>query len=195
MNKPRTYCEAICLVAILSVAGCAPEDSTPVVLIASPTSTPTPRLGAVAQGLRFTWSDKNGQRVADVAAESGAGTIGTADDALGQLRDGKATLYHKGKAVATLTADKVTGDRKTHRLTAVGNAKVQVLNSSDGIPSHLKANEIVWDYDADRVTGRGDVVYTKENVISFPATYFTGDTRLERFQSRNDSSTPIKGTF
>jgi lipopolysaccharide assembly outer membrane protein LptD (OstA) len=133
--------------------------------------------------------------VAEISAELSAATGTNPDNIVGEMRNAQATLYQDGKPSATLTADRVLPDTRKRTITARGNARVQSLNAADGIPSSLRADSLVWDYDRNNITGRGDVVYTKQDVITIPATYFNGDTSLLKYELQNESDSPVIGKF
>ncbi|MBC8142325.1 MAG: LPS export ABC transporter periplasmic protein LptC, partial [Armatimonadetes bacterium] len=173
--------------------GCAPAKDAPRPVSASVAS--PPRLGAVADAPTFGWSDKDGNRVAQIRAESGAATGATGADTLGELTKGTATLFQNNKAVATVTADKMKADQAKRTLTATGNVITRSLRTDAVALDTLRADTVLWNYDTDRITGRGNVTLSKANVWSIPATSFSGNTDLQNFLLTNDGEKQAVGNF
>lgn len=195
MLKLQSLFGTVCVLIPLIAIGCGKKENAPAAIVASPPPTPAPKVGVVAEKQRFAFSDKDGKRVAEISADSGAATGTNVDNIVGEMKNAQATLYQKGKPVATLTADKVIPDTQKRTITASGNAKVQSVDAADGIPSVLKANTLVWAYDQNNITGRGNVEYTKRGVITIPATFFTGDASFRQYKLLNETSSPVVGKF
>ncbi|MBC8135737.1 MAG: LPS export ABC transporter periplasmic protein LptC [Fibrella sp.] len=163
-------------------------------LVASPTPTPAPRIGAVTEGPRFAWSDKLGNRVAEISAESGAATGAGADDVAGEMKKARAILYQNGKPVATLTADKLQPDTRTRKITGSGNVRLVSRSTPDGIVSSVRADHMVWEYDRNQIHGTGNVLVTQGDLARIPGTAIDADTALQTV-TMTGGSAPITGTI
>ena len=135
--------------ALVIAGGCAPPAKRPVAAPASPLPSPVARLGAVADSPELTFTDKNGKRVASIAAQSGAVVGSTGMDTLGNLQKARAMLYQNGKPAAILTANTI------------------------------RADQMVWNHDRHRVTGTGNVVLSSGDAVRLPGTTLVADTRLQ----------------
>lgn len=194
MNKLRTPVGALYFLVLLFATGCGEKENAPIVPVASPTPTPAPRFGVVVEGQRFTWSDKKGNRVAEISAESGAATGANAADAVGEMKNAKAILYQNGKAVATLTANKLQPNTKTRTVTGIGNVLLRSMNAPDGIVSTLRADRMVWEYDRDKIHGTGNVLVTHGDMVQMPGIAIDADTALQTVRMTGGDA-PITGTF
>lgn len=181
-------------IIVVMVCGCAPRNADLSAAKVSPPPTPAPRLGAVADAPTFGFSDRDGNRVASVVAESGAvtGTGGT--DALGELTKATATLFQKNVAVATVTADKMQADQEKRTLTATGNVQMKTVVSGSEPKGELRADRMTWRYDANEVRGTGNVLVTRGAQVRIPGTAIIADTALKTVEMTGGDA-PITGTI
>ncbi len=179
MNIIRTVWGSACFSLPIVAAGCAATPDHVGTFVASPPPTPAPRLGAVVRKVGFAWSDKNNRLVADVTGESGAATGGNGLNTLGEIRNGKATLYQRGKPSATLTADTLLADSDRQRVTANGNVLVRSQSDAGGGVGTLQADHVVWEYEQGQIVGTGHVVLTREDSIRVHAVRLVADTALQ----------------
>lgn len=193
-NLPRWSGTIWILASLLVAAGCGKTEEVPVTAPPSPTPTPAPRIGAVVEGARFAFSDKNGKRVAEITAESGAATGTGEDDAIGEMRNARATLYRDGVPAATMTANKLEPDTRTRTITGTGNVRLVAEKTSDGVVSTVRADRMVWQYDRNKIHGTGNVLVTHGNVARIPGTTIDADTSL-RIVKMTGGTAPITGTI
>jgi lipopolysaccharide assembly outer membrane protein LptD (OstA) len=148
----------------------------------------------VAPSLTFT--DPKGTVVWKLKAE--AATVAPEEVAQGQayrggLRNGTVTLYQQGKPAATLKAKIVRADQATRTVVGEGDVVVRSLASPDA-PA-IRADTMTWRYDADQITGHGNVLVTREPDMRVPGDRFTADTAVRRFRLYNGSGGSASGSF
>ena len=180
--------------ALVIAGGCAPPAKRPVAAPASPLPSPVARLGAVADSPELTFTDKNGKRVASIAAQSGAVVGSTGMDTLGNLQKARAMLYQNGKPAAILTANTIRADQKTRIITATGNVVLSTVNPENNSANRARADQMVWNHDRHRVTGTGNVVLSSGDAVRLPGTTLVADTRLQSAEITGGDA-PITGTI
>ncbi len=195
-NLSRWYATFFVLASVLVAAGCGKTEEARETAIPtpSPTPTPAPRLGAVVEGARFAFSDTNGKRVAEIMAESGAATGAGADDAVGEMRNARATLYRDGVPAATMTANKLEPDTRTRTITGTGNVRLTSRTLFNGVVTAVRADRMVWEYDRDKIHGTGNVLVTHGDTVRMPAIAIDADTALQTVNMTGGGA-PITGTY
>lgn len=175
------------VLAVLAAGGfgCAEKAAKPQ---GEPTRSETPKpeekpqtlpIAGTLRGGEVTLFDENGVLVAQVKARSGAvGQKSSQGGTAGLLYQSEATLHENGKPVATLTAEEVTADEKTHIVTGKGNVMARSL-TEPGSPT-VRADEMVWRPDKNEIRGSGNVLVTRENSLNLPGKAFVADTRIRR---------------
>jgi len=194
-------------VAALLLGGCASDRQgagkpSPVAAAPTPSASPTKKpfeVEATVEGLDVTLTDSAGKPVLRLQAK--VGTVGPSDagaelpqgDALGALKDGRATLYQDGKPLATLTADTITADRAKRTVTGRGGVTVRSLGQEE--TTTVRADTITWEYDKNTLVGRGNVLLTRNpGVARVPAERFEANTAL-RTLTLHGSGEPATGTL
>ncbi len=150
---------------------------------------PLPLAGTVRGGA-ITLFDEKGVVVAQVKARAGAVGQKSGHDrsggVAGLLYKGKATLHEKGRLVATLTAEEVTADEKTHVVTGKGNVVARSL-TEPGSPT-VRADTMTWRPDRNESRGSGNVRMTRGDRLHRPGKAFVADTRIRRIRMTAGSS-------
>ena len=160
---------------------------------AMPLATPTPGIAAQATGAKAILFGKNGERVAALTAASAGFDPTNASKTL-VVKKGKATLYDREKAdapAAEMTADFLTADREKRLLTATGNARIRSLTQKEA-PT-IRADKMIWSFDARTVNGSGNVLLTAEPNLKMPGNSFQADTRLQTFRVESDGQPATGG--
>ena len=175
------------LFAVMSMIGCAPRRSTNASKPSpSPSASAGPSYGAIVTNPEYTLIDVHNKPVMQITAQGGVG--GTGDgNTFGELTKGRATLYRDGKAVATLTADKMKADNKTRVLTATGNVLVRSRNDTDGTPKSVRADTMRWEHDKNQITGEGNVMLSYGTTVQIPGRSFVADTAIQSFDVTGNS--------
>jgi hypothetical protein len=149
-------------------------------------------VSGVVQGLDLTITDENGVLVARVKAKTGAvGQSGAAGGAAGALRESFATLFEKGKPVATLEADQIDADPATRIITGTGSVVVRSL-AHTGSPT-VRTDTAAWRHGENTIRGEGNVLITRDGV-RIPGKSFVADTKLRRVTVQGNGG-PITGRF
>jgi len=169
------------LFAVVAAVGCSPHRSADASKPSpSPSASTGPSYGGIVANPEYRLVDLHNKPVMQITAQGGIG--GTGDGmTFGELTKGRATLYRDGKAVATLTADKMKADNKTRILTATGNVLVRSRNDTDGTPKSVRADTMRWDHDKNQITGDGHVVLAYGATVQIPGRSFVADTAIQSF--------------
>ncbi len=180
MRNQQAARHALCIGVLVLLAGChkqAVEQKSG----ANPPTKPTPLpISAVSEGVNLTVYDLNGMVVLGLKADAaGANAKGNSTKEV-VVQKGNATLYQKGKAVATLTANNLTAHTDTRTIEANGNVITKSLTQA-GSPT-IRADKMLWEHDKNLLTGSGHVLVTAEPAYSLPAESFTADTKLSHYR-------------
>lgn len=151
-----------------------------------------PPLAGEVRNVNLTLTDGKGAIVARVKAGAGiVGQTGASAGAAGKLGDGEATLYEKGKPIATFRASQIEADQAARTVKAVGNAIARSLVHK-GSPT-VRADRMTWRHGESKIYGDGNVLVTRDG-IRMPGRSFVADTRLRRVVMTGNGS-PAIGHF
>ena len=160
--------------SLLVAGGCTPPRPPAVKVAATPTpaASPTPYpVRVVATGVSTTLFDEQGHTVAQIKAQgASAGPDPTNKTELGNLQNGKATLFQDNHPASTFAAGSLVADQRKRVLTGTGGVTLQ--SQGEGGVSSVRADTMVWRYADNKVVGRGHVVFTRTN----PDARLTGET-------------------
>ena len=161
-------------IALLLAGGCASARPPAVKVAASPTPAPSPTpypVRVVATGVSTTLFDEQGHTVAQIKAQgASAGPDPANKTELGNLQNGKATLFQDNRPASTFAAGSLVADQNKRVLTGTGGVTLE--SRGEGGASSVRADTMVWRYAENKVVGRGHVVFTRTN----PDARLTGET-------------------
>ena len=140
---------------------------------------PDPEVEATFRTAELGWSDEKGRKVMDAKFKEASASHTDVSSTV-VLRDVKAVLYAKGKAVAELTAPDVDIDNNTRMIKATGGVKVVSTSRN----TTISADTIIWKSRENKLIGHGNVLMLRKN-ISAKAARFEADTSLRRARFKN----------
>lgn len=178
---------ALCCAA----AGCGVKKPRPPAPVAAPTP-PPPAVSGFVQNIDLTLTSGR-DNATIVRVKAAAGTVEPAGGALtGTLTNGTVTLFQNNKPAAVIRARQTRFDQKTRTVTAERDVVVRSL--ADPTSPAIRADTMIWRYDTQTITGKGNVLITRKPDYELPGESFTADTRLRTF-TLHGGDTPATGTF
>lgn len=172
----------LCLTTLGSGCGNAGKRTTAEKSKAERPKKELPPLTVTVIDLNLQVFDEKNQLVLTLKAKAAGGnqsSSGSGDSNTVVVQNGDATLYQKGVATATMTADTLTANREAGTVVATGHVTTHSLTEKSS-PT-VRADRMDWEHDKNLLTGSGNVVMTAEPAYTLYAKSFKADTKLSEY--------------
>lgn len=178
---------SILVVCMFYIAGCRSNNQTnntekPVnnqTVKSNPKTVDETSLNANLKKAEIVWVDEHGKPIWRASFKEGK-AVQSGSNAVGELVDVKAGLYHDGKLSATMNAPKLTADSKNMVVSAFSGV---MIISAEGNGS-ITADKLTWKSKENKIYGYGNV-HMKKGHISASASEVIADTALNKASLTN----------